>query len=405
MKLTLESWPAYASLIAGKAEPDEYSPAAMERLMRDIDPYVVEVKGIRKQFKERNGISIIEFETFEDRRYYKEAYERYQQEKAKIEAKMDSGGGGSKLDILVQLIKFQQAAEIVKAHSLARAMYEAATLHGKAPVAALKYKASVAKTVRFLVEEFGVPRDQISLIWGGGNTSVSKKRKEKIDVKSKLTSNAALMELLGEGGIDLYDLGLGSAEKAIEVDTDPALRLGAQTPEERQKEIDKFQKGKSTYCLFTFKSGGVGLSLHHSDELTKEKCRRKESGYVVEEDIPNIPVRPRECFLAVTYSAIELVQGLGRCPRITSLSDTPQTILFYRGTIEERIAYIVSVKLKCLRKVVRNKESWEDVILGGVSEEDRKDEVAKGIALLENGRAVVEDEDGDIIELENEDED
>jgi hypothetical protein len=154
------------------------------------------------------------------------------------------------------------------------------------------------------------------------------------------------------------------------VDLPEHLRLGAQSQEERQREIDRFQSGRTFFCLYTFKAGGVGLSLHHTDEFVKEKVRHKESGYAVEEDIPNIPVRPRWNFVTPTYSAIELVQGLGRCPRLTSLSNTHQELVFYRNTVEEDVARIVAQKLRCLKKVVRMREKWEDVIVGGVRADD-----------------------------------
>ena len=78
-----------------------------------------------------------------------------------------------------------------------------------------------------------------------------------------------------------------------------------------------------------------------------------------------------------TYSAIELVQGLGRCPRLTSLSDTPQELVYYRGTVEESVARIVAQKLRCLSRVVRMKESWEDVIVGGVSADAHLEDESK----------------------------
>lgn len=118
------------------------------------------------------------------------------------------------------------------------------------------------------------------------------------------------------------------------------MKLGTQNASSRQLEIDRFQTGKSKICLFTFKAGGVGLSLHHHDAT----CL------------------PRESIIAPCYSAIELVQGLGRAPRLTSMSDTVQTLIFYKGTIEEHISAKVSQKLRCLREVVRQRESWEDMI-------------------------------------------
>ena len=75
-----------------------------------------------------------------------------------------------------------------------------------------------------------------------------------------------------------------------------------------------------------------------------------------------------------------MVQGLGRAPRLTSLSVTKQTLLFYRGTVEDEIADIVSQKLRCLTKVVRQKESWSDVIVGGDKSK-----------YMENGELALED--------------
>jgi hypothetical protein len=60
---------------------------------------------------------------------------------------------------------------------------------------------------------------------------------------------------------------------------------------------------------------------------------------------------------------MELVQGLGRVPRLTSLSDTPQTIVFFADTIEEEVARKVEVKLRCLKEVVQQKEQWTDVLV------------------------------------------
>jgi hypothetical protein len=116
------------------------------------------------------------------------------------------------------------------------------------------------------------------------------------------------------------------------------------------------------YCIYTYKSGGVGLSLHHSDEQTRIKVRRQKNGYAVVEDIPKVPTRPRKATVGPTWSAIELVQGCGRVPRLTSLSDSEQNFLFYRGTVEEEQAFVVTHKLRCLSKVVRQHESWQDLI-------------------------------------------
>ncbi|NBQ70823.1 MAG: hypothetical protein EBU46_19130, partial [Nitrosomonadaceae bacterium] len=128
--------------------------------------------------------------------------------------------------------------------------------------------------------------------------------------------------------------------KSVDAADLSVMKLGTQSVKARQQEIDAFQSGKTKVCVFTFKAGGVGLSLHHHDDTCKQ----------------------RESVIAPCYSAIELVQGLGRAPRLTSLSETVQTMLYYKGTIEEHVADKVSQKLRCLKEVVRQRESWEDVI-------------------------------------------
>jgi hypothetical protein len=240
--------------------------------------------------------------------------------------------------------------------------------------------------VQILNEKYGISRDNISLIWGGGAKVASEKQKKKANLKA----NAEVMAALKSRGIDIEDLGFDDVDDFIPSMKPPEhLRLGIQSKVERQKEIDKFQSGKSLYCLYTFKSGGVGLSLHHTDEMTKVKCRRKKNGWVYIEDIPSIPTRQRVTFLSPTYSAIELVQGLGRAPRLTSFSDTSQTIIFYAGTIEARVKQIVDMKLRCLSKVVQTKESWSEVV-AGLPETIKEDDDDSG---EDEGGMFVESED------------
>lgn len=169
-------------------------------------------------------------------------------------------------------------------------------------------------------------------------------------------------------------------------------KFGPQNRVARQEEIDRFQSGNSRVAMFTFKSGGVGLSLHHTDEWAKVD---KETGNKI------VKSRQRRAFLAPTYSAIEIVQGLGRAHRLTSLTDTEQTILFYRGTIEEAVYAIVNLKMRCLRKVTQAKESWDSLITEAkkesdfISEED-KNAVSVGtdnVADLQNDMTEGEDEE------------
>lgn len=394
MLVNKNTWSTYSGAIASPSAPDEYNEAACERLMKDLDRYVVRVKGVRPQFDAQNVVESIRFETKEESDYYHAAWDRYIKEKAKLDAlAIAEGRATNGLNELVAFQKFRMAAEYCRREHLARELYKIVNENGKAAVCALNFKGSIIAVVKILVEKYKVPRDKISLVWGGGQTALTKKQKDKKKILA-LQDKFIAMGMSSEEMLE--ELGLDEVEDRIIEELDPSLKLGNQSPDERQKEIDKFQSGKSLYCLFTFRAGGVGLSLHHTDEFTTKwdetregyvewfktiqewnkgkpenkqvkpgKVRCKESGYAYEEDIPFIPVRPRELISSVTYSAIELVQGLGRCPRLTSLSNTLQRLLHYVATIEDDVKAIVSCKLRCLSKVVRNREKWMDVAQSG----------------------------------------
>lgn len=374
--LTNSNWPTYASAIASPSGPDEYNEAAVERLVKDLEPYIVRVRGVRSQFNAHNSIKMIHFRNKEEENFYHEAYNRYQIRKAKLDAEKEAGATNIGFAQLVEFLMFRMAAEKCRAGYLAEEMYRIVCHEGKAAVAALNFKGSIIKIVQEL-EKKGVTRDQISIIWGGGATAVTKKQRNMLEIAAKadqlVNIGMSLDEVLKMLDITQEDLIAARVRQEEAENLPDHLRLGMQSKEERQREIDKFQSGKTLYCLYTFRAGGVGLSLHHTDEMTSFKCRRKRSGYAVEEDIPKVPVRARKNLVAPTYSAMEMVQGLGRCPRLTSLSDTEQLLIFYAGTIEESVANITSQKLRCLTRVVRQRESWQDIIIGGVSADSHID--------------------------------
>lgn len=393
--LTEDTWPAYASMISAPSAPDEYNEAAIERLMKDLDDYVVRVRGVRPQFNSKNDIQLIDFETKEDRDYYFSAWERYLKELAKRQEQMDAGLPSDN-NILVELQKYSIAAEVAKARFLARKMWEGVNSRGRASVCAVKWKATIIKIVMILMEDYGVTREQISLIWGGGQTQLTKKQK----AKKKIQSLAARFEAEGMDVNELLsDTKLDEIEDRELIDIPENYKLGQQDLATRQVEIDRFQSGKALYCLYTFNAGGVGLSLHHCDELTEFKCRRKESGYAVEDDIPLVPVRPRENSIALTYNAIEFAQAFGRVPRLTSLSVSEQTVYLLRGTVEEESMYpILSAKLRCISSVIQMKESWECVYTTNIHQ--RKDTIKAVLdstkdTKVDDGTELLDGEEGD----------
>lgn len=369
--LTNNHWADFAKNIATdygtypEIKPEDHYPKAVDRLMDYLDKYVYRVKGVRPQFKAYNTVQLIEFGNEKYRKQYDEAWENFLQKMAKMNAAKDAAGeeyeAKNYVNILSMLLVFRLAAESNddRCEKIAAAMYDAVTNHNQAAIAALNFKIPICKIVNILVTKYKVKRDDICLIWGG-----APKENKKSVLKNKILNNHALLEQMKQQGVSLSDLGIADdIEAKEELNLDPSLRLGNQNAKERQREIDKFQKGIAHYCLYTFRAGGVGLSLHHTDEFTKEKVRKRRSNYAFEEDIKKIPTRQRICFVAPTWSAIEMVQGLGRAPRLFSLSDTNQILMYYKNTIEERVAKVVSIKLHCLSKVVRTHEDYMDIAI------------------------------------------
>lgn len=140
-----------------------------------------------------------------------------------------------------------------------------------------------------------------------------------------------------------------------------------------QADIDNFQEGDIDYMLLSLKSGGAGLSLHH--------------------DRKNGKARPRYVILPPTWSAIELVQVLGRAHRITSITTTYQDVIWYRDTIEEKVAAKVARKMKSLAEAVTKREVWTD-LFEEASEADKTKEEEEELRKIQEEEMEEKDEEG-----------
>lgn len=395
--LSNEIWPAFVKEVAHPAKPDEYCTEATKRLMRQLLPYIVDVKGVRSQFRARNKAILVDFPNEELRQYYNTAITNYEKDMAKLRQLEGEGVPGIGFMMLAKFTILRKAAEYCHAEGIADRLADAEK-KGYAPFAFGSFKVFITRIVRFLIEKHGYTRNDISIVWGGGKSGPNKKQQ----LRAKLEAKA---ELLRECGMSLEDFDLDTVDSYKEEKVLPEWRLGTQSLQDRQHEIDNYNGGRTKFMLYTSKAGGAGLSVHHSDELTttwrtdlpdfpewkkkidvynsrvdeRKRCkpgkaRRKPNGWYYEEDIKFIPTRPRKGFGTPTYSGVEFVQCLGRGPRITSMSDTEQDMCFFNGTIEVKVHERVSEKLCCLRQVTRTKESWEDIIAGRKFDEKEFDE-------------------------------
>lgn len=345
MIINKETWPAWASEVATDGDPLLHSPAAMERYMKVMSPYITNVKAPHGKFKAKNSCQLIHFQNDSEREMYDRAVKDMMEKYERLQKELPSDAKFQ--EFLIQG-EFRRRAELIRAPLFAKLMLEAVE-NGYAAIAACNNRPTIARIVRTL-SAMGISRDKISLIWGGNDLFAKEKRLTEMQIaqfiyrlaKGETLSNKQLRQLHAQ-----VSESSEQKEEAL-ADYGEDLRLGGQTREDRQREIDRFQNGKSLFCCFTFAAGGVGLSLHHTDKNRKGQP---------------VSLRPRRVFLTPTYSAQDFVQGLGRGHRsVFSLSDTEQTIMFYAKTIEEQVMARVSLKLKCLTKVVQAKESWADAV-------------------------------------------
>ena len=91
-KITNNTWPSWAAAIATPASPIEYDPPAMERFIRVMKPYIVDVKGVRPKFPARNCVEKVKFDNEEQRKQYNLAWERYEREMILLKGAMKELG-------------------------------------------------------------------------------------------------------------------------------------------------------------------------------------------------------------------------------------------------------------------------------------------------------------------------
>ena len=275
--------PSVMRSLATYGNTSAYSPKAMEKVKGVMQPYTVNVKGIRFKHKARTECVLINFQRSEERQAYENAYNEYLEELFKLRGQT---GHGILAARLVAMQKFRQKAEEIRSPIVAGRAHNAIQ-EGSQVIIASNFKNMLRGAWQALTKRYGYDSERIGFVTGG------------------------------------------------------------QTAEQRQRHVDEFQAGKRDVMLLTMQAGGVGISLHHEQD----------------------EARPRHIILPPTWSAIDLIQCLGRSHRITSRSNTLQEVLWYRNTIEERVAAVVENKVKCINKAVSAKEQWASLFAPNVDDD------------------------------------
>lgn len=282
------NWSSFCQRFCGTKGPTEISPANSERLTTYLENTlsIVRFSDIKYQHKTINKCRLIDFENNTQRLLFERAYDDYKEQLRKL----NRGEPGGVAAIWVAMLKFRQRAELLRARRLARIGKEIRYDYNRQVIIASNFIETLRLVWDELVKKQNILPEKVSFI------------------------------------------------------------IGQQDLIDRQRCIDRFQKGIADFCLFTLKAGGVGISLHH---CIKEAL-------------------PRHVILPPTWSAVELVQALGRAHGPGSLSTTHQDVVWFKNTIEERVAEKVSSKMSCLAETVRRRESWVD-LFNKISEQEKNE--------------------------------
>jgi len=97
---------------------------------------------------------------------------------------------------------------------------------------------------------------------------------------------------------------------------------------EVQKNIEMFQNDKERIIICNIKAGGIGISLHDINGIYQ-----------------------RISLISPCYSAVDLVQVLGRIHRAGSKSIAIQKLIFCAGTVEEEINKKVQKKIQNIQTI------------------------------------------------------
>lgn len=379
----------FARTVTQGQDPFKPNAAAGKRLRERLKDYIFSAKNIRSKHKGVNQTLMLDFYKPEDVCIYNDAHVRYieQCEKAgKI------GGGEGARAKLIALLMFRMAAELLRVEQLADLAYGEWKAGKRFPVIGVAFQRTLQEIVMALIAR-GMPRDKISIIWGG-------KREIK---QSDLLTQAQISDILvrASQGEDITSREMSllkftiqemedrtmrnetPEEQALRKDKMRALHLFKQTPTERQQNVDDFQEGITECCIFTLAAGGVGLDLDHQHDKTK----------------------PRVGYFTPVYTPEEFLQALGRCVRIATISDTYQYVCYLKGTVEEyHVAPNVDKKLGSLQNFLARDEAFVDLL-------SRDNVVKDGRVLSLRSTAVAEAEAAeaelvlDRIEVDTDDED
>lgn len=347
--LNRETFPEFARTLCLGADPRSANAAALERWGAALGDRFVKPPGDPQKVKALNKVKLFEITDPANKAMLKNAMKNYLEALERTGRSIDPQG-----QVMVAFMVMARAAELASVDTWVADAIEAHR-NGYAPVIAIRFTETLKELVMKLCEsdyfkQHNLTKDKISLIWGG-NREI---KPEELLPEARAAEIAAKMGMWILDNPDearkpkAEDIGISKEEfrafhKGIKYTSERIFRemtkdafaarnerlremkLHNQNQKERHENVQAFLNGETEFCIYTLSSGGTGISLDHRYQHT----------------------RPRRVMSTMTYWAEEFAQALGRCVRITTITDTLQEIYVPEGTIlSDHMAPKLARKLK-----------------------------------------------------------
>jgi hypothetical protein len=309
---------------------------AMRKFRMVVSDRLYEIPHKAWPFKLRSAVKLYKFLSDEQIQSYNRAEEEFLDKISQLGREIPS----ERALRAIAVTQFAKKCEPIRAEQMVAEMYENVVKNKRTSLMATRFVGTIIKSVFLLMDKYNVPREEISIVWGG-RPDVKPERilssQEILDIAAQsLASGEALpskVKRLIEKNLSWAEDRLLFGDTSEEEHDERYERLrslglvGVQTMAIRQAVRRKFMTGQSKFFLYTISAGGTGLSMEHADERTS----------------------PRDLWLTPPYSGKDFIQGSTRHHRRNSISDSGLFVCLMDGTVEsEHVAPILDQKLQSL---------------------------------------------------------
>jgi len=393
-----ETFPEFARTLTLGADPRQANAAALERWGAAIGDRFVKPPGDPQKVKALNKVKLFEITDEANKNMLKNAMKNYLEALERTGRSIDPQG-----QVMVAFMVMARAAELATVDTwVADAIH--AHQNGYAPVIAIRFTETLKELVMKLCDsEYfkskGLTKDKISLIWGG-NKEI---KPEELLPETRAAEIAAKMGMwILDNPTEARkpkadDIGISKEEfrafhKGIKYTSERIFRemtkdafaarneklremkLHNQNQKERHENVQDFLNGATEFCIYTLSSGGTGISLDHRFQYT----------------------RPRKVLSTLTYWAEEVAQALGRCVRITTLTDTLQEIYVPEGTLlSDHMAPKLARKLKSIDAIGSSNVDFAAELEDAIRKKQKAEKLTAEDLMVSESSGVIEVEEQD----------